>query len=302
MRATALAIVDIRRTRFVPSPPETPKRFETQRLGPMKGPKMPRAQSDEDAEVLYLDSIGTRQSDIDNLVPGRPLLARSGRRLLSSSAAGDVRIKGPLRALAFKWIRICCRQNRTPCDESTYLNALNRRGSPLLIFERREPYERLTVPRRAWAGWVSYARKPTLVDPDNFDHLLPDTKAQISQLVRQLAAIDQVDRRSTVTRCLLHSGRAEHSRRDEQALVGSPDHGATEIPNLARRHRPLVSLALKQDVEAHESMGACYPTAIDAAIAAATGDLDLSEPGLAEQTLNKPLKRCRRKLLCQDGV
>jgi hypothetical protein len=32
----------------------------------------------KDAEVLYLDSIGTRQSDIDNLVPGRPLLARSG--------------------------------------------------------------------------------------------------------------------------------------------------------------------------------------------------------------------------------
>ena len=39
-----------------------------------------------------------------------------------------------LRALAFKWIRILyrCWQNRTPYDESTYLNALKRRGSPLL--------------------------------------------------------------------------------------------------------------------------------------------------------------------------
>lgn len=39
-----------------------------------------------------------------------------------------------LRALAFKWLRILyrCWQTRTPYDESTYLNALKKRGSPLL--------------------------------------------------------------------------------------------------------------------------------------------------------------------------
>ena len=39
-----------------------------------------------------------------------------------------------LRALAYKWIRIVyrCWQNRTPYDESAYLHALKRRGSPLL--------------------------------------------------------------------------------------------------------------------------------------------------------------------------
>jgi transposase len=39
-----------------------------------------------------------------------------------------------VRALAFKWIRIVyrCWQDRTPYDEATYLNALKRRGSPLL--------------------------------------------------------------------------------------------------------------------------------------------------------------------------
>jgi transposase len=38
-----------------------------------------------------------------------------------------------LRALAFKWIRIVfrCWQDRIPYDESTYLNALKRRGSSL---------------------------------------------------------------------------------------------------------------------------------------------------------------------------
>ena len=40
-----------------------------------------------------------------------------------------------LRALAFKWLRVlyCCWQTRTPYDESAYLNALKKRGSPLLI-------------------------------------------------------------------------------------------------------------------------------------------------------------------------
>lgn len=39
-----------------------------------------------------------------------------------------------IRALAFKWMRILfrCWQTRTPYDESRYLNALRRRGSPLL--------------------------------------------------------------------------------------------------------------------------------------------------------------------------
>lgn len=39
-----------------------------------------------------------------------------------------------LRALAFKWARIlyCCWLTRTPYDESKYLTALKRRGSPLL--------------------------------------------------------------------------------------------------------------------------------------------------------------------------
>ncbi len=39
-----------------------------------------------------------------------------------------------VRALAFKWIRIIyrCWQTRTPYDESRYLRALKRRGSPLI--------------------------------------------------------------------------------------------------------------------------------------------------------------------------
>ena len=41
-----------------------------------------------------------------------------------------------IRALAFKWIRILwrCWVDRVPYDESRYLSALRRRGSPLLSF------------------------------------------------------------------------------------------------------------------------------------------------------------------------
>ena len=41
-----------------------------------------------------------------------------------------------VRALAFKWIRILhrCWQDRTPYDESKYLEALRRKDSPLLKY------------------------------------------------------------------------------------------------------------------------------------------------------------------------
>jgi len=46
----------------------------------------------------------------------------------------DSSYQAAVRALAFKWIRILyrCWQTRTPYDETTYLNSLRKRGSPLL--------------------------------------------------------------------------------------------------------------------------------------------------------------------------
>ena len=56
------------------------------------------------------------------------------RAFYEQQRAKGVSHQAALRALAFKWIRILfrCWQDRTPYDESTYLNALKRRGSPLL--------------------------------------------------------------------------------------------------------------------------------------------------------------------------
>ena len=60
-----------------------------------------------------------------------PLLAESESQNLVFPA-----IQVAVRALAFKWIRILhrCWQNRTPYDESKYLEALRRKGSPLLKY------------------------------------------------------------------------------------------------------------------------------------------------------------------------
>ena len=57
-----------------------------------------------------------------------------GQRLLPSATAKGCSHQAALRALAYKWIRILyrCWQTRTPYDESVYLLALKRRGSPLI--------------------------------------------------------------------------------------------------------------------------------------------------------------------------
>jgi transposase len=56
------------------------------------------------------------------------------RAFYEQQRAKGISHQAALRALAFKWIRIVfrCWQDYTPYDESTYLNALKRRGSPLL--------------------------------------------------------------------------------------------------------------------------------------------------------------------------
>jgi transposase len=75
--------------------------------------------------------------------PRQSLVEWAGETISRSFWAGTYyrqqRTKGcshpaAVRALAFKWSRVLyrCWQTRTPYDESTYLNALKRHGSPLL--------------------------------------------------------------------------------------------------------------------------------------------------------------------------
>lgn len=76
------------------------------------------------------------------LFKDKPLLNAQGfqsvihfglRHIMNSKKAKENRI---IRSLAFKWIRIMfrCWKTNTPYDEPKYLEALKRRGSPLLKF------------------------------------------------------------------------------------------------------------------------------------------------------------------------
>ena len=96
------------------------------------------------ADAQAVEGLGRRPSEARTRSAGRSgeRHAREGVPSRSFWAAAYYRQQrdrgcshqAALRALAFKWIRILCRcwQDRTPYNESTYLNALKRRGSPLL--------------------------------------------------------------------------------------------------------------------------------------------------------------------------
>ena len=79
----------------------------------------------------------------------------------------------------------------------------------------------------------SDAFKPLLIDTRDFDDFLSNTKPKFSQFFRELAAVNQVDWRCAVPRGFLDGGGSERARRNEETLIGSTYHRATEIANIA---------------------------------------------------------------------
>jgi hypothetical protein len=77
-----------------------------------------------------------------------------GRPTIVSSAPKGASHHVAIRALAFKWIRVLfrCWQDRKSYNESIYLNALKRRGSPLLSFIAKRLASWLTVHFRVCVG------------------------------------------------------------------------------------------------------------------------------------------------------
>ena len=81
---------------------------------------------------------------------GRPIVEWAGETVPLSSWAGAYyrlrKAKGErhqaiLRSLAFKWMRILfrCWKQRTPYDEGVYVDALRRRGSPVIAAMEETP-------------------------------------------------------------------------------------------------------------------------------------------------------------------
>ena len=100
-------------------------------------------------------------------------------------------------------------------------------------------------------------------------------KTQFFETLNQLVSIDQIDRRSAVSRRLFDSFPCERSRRNEQPFIGTPLHSATKVPYLAGRDCALVSFALKENMEAQKAIDACNTYTIDTAIAGSAGNFNL---------------------------
>ena len=85
------------------------------------------------------------------------------RAFYESHRAKGASHNATIRALAFKWIRILfrCWVDRTPYNESRYLDALQKRQSPLLKFAAKHRHKSLAVRLRARVG-----RQPTLAPAD----------------------------------------------------------------------------------------------------------------------------------------
>ena len=78
---------------------------------------------------------------------------------------------------------------------------------------------------------------------------------QLLQLFHKQPAIDQIDWWCPVPRGFSPSLEREASSADDDSLIRTPNHGASEITNYIRADVALVPLTLKQDVEDIEAAG-----------------------------------------------
>ncbi len=119
----------------------------------------------------------------------------------------------------------------------------------------------------------------------------------------QVLSVDKVDRGSPVPGGLLLGLAGESAGGDEQALVSSPGHRATEVADLLRSDAALVALALEEDLKGDQRQ-AVDADAVDPAFTRAAGDGHGDEVGLAEQALSQSFERVggHREQGVQEGV
>ena len=77
----------------------------------------------------------------------------------------------------------------------------------------------------------------------------------------------------------------ESAGADDESFVSSPDHRAAKIPNDVGTDVVFGALALKMNVEADQPTNPNESVAVDAAISAASRDLDLDEARFPEKSL-----------------
>src|SRR6266511_3017847 len=103
------------------------------------------------------------------------------------------------------------------------------------------------VESRRVPGGLDVAEERT-VDGYFFD--LPDvrlyTEAMLLKKLAQSVAVDEVNRRRAIARCLLPRLCCERSGRDQQPAIAAPSHRSTEVAHGTRADAAAITLALKE--------------------------------------------------------
>lgn len=79
----------------------------------------------------------------------------------------------------------------------------------------------------------------------------------------------------------------------DDPFICPPNHRIPEVTNLCARYRPLVTLALEQNLEAHERINLKDANPIDSTIMRPSGYRDFLEAGLTKKALAYSLESIR---------
>lgn len=133
--------------------------------------------------------------------------------------------------------------------------------------------------------------EPSFIYRNILDHRGLYPKIKLFELIGELVAVNEINRRCAITGSLLYSVTRKSACCDKQPFVCTTDHRASEITNVTGRYNALISLALENDVKAHKTVDACNPLTINTAIACTTCDFDLNKARFAEEPLDEAFKR-----------
>ncbi len=110
-----------------------------------------------------------------------------------------------------------------------------------------------------------------------FDEIGSNAELQVLELVSKQTSVDQVYGWCPVASRLASGLDREATSADYDALVRPADHCPTKIPDDVRTDVALITLALKQHVEANQTANADSTVAVDASVTTSLSDLDLDE-------------------------
>ena len=79
--------------------------------------------------------------------------------------------------------------------------------------------------------------------------------------------------------------KCERASGDDYAFVGTAHHGASKIAHMRRSDSPLVSLALEEDIEAHEGINLQSPNSVYPSVSCPASDRHVLKARLTKQSL-----------------